>query len=109
MLSDRNKMSLEEFWKEDEYCQENNTPEGTGCDSCPGRDRICADNIRNLWGQFNSEKWYVVRKRQSYDVTIMMYGFDRDVLKEHVNGMVAPDEYEVINHGELYRRLTEAV
>lgn len=46
-----NKMSYEEFKEQDEYCRKNNTPEGPGCEGCPGELSICADNIRNIFGK----------------------------------------------------------
>lgn len=45
------KMSLKDFKEQEEYCRKNNTPEGCGCNGCPGEDTVCADNIRNLAGQ----------------------------------------------------------
>lgn len=46
-------MTLSEFKKQDDYCRENNTPKGKGCDGCPAKDKEhCADALRNLCGQF---------------------------------------------------------
>lgn len=46
-----NKMSYDEFKEQEKYCKENNTPEGPGCEGCPGEHSICADNIRNILGK----------------------------------------------------------
>lgn len=49
------KMSFEEFKKQDEYCRENNTPEGLGCEGCSGKEGVCADNIWNIIGKLEKE------------------------------------------------------
>ncbi len=46
-----NKMSIEDFDKQVQYCRENNIPEGCGCVGCPGEFSVCADNVVNLCGK----------------------------------------------------------
>ncbi len=87
---------------------ENNTPEGPGCSGCPGENSVCADNIRNIIGQWKNQRWYVVKKNTGYEVRIEMYGFDRDVVDEYRLGMEQSEKYELLNEEELYSRLTEA-
>lgn len=42
-------MKYKEFMLQDEYCKENNIPEGAGCANCPAKDQEhCADALRNL-------------------------------------------------------------
>lgn len=41
-------MLLIDYIEQDKYCRENNTPEGPGCDECPGKDADeCADFIKS--------------------------------------------------------------
>lgn len=41
-------MTLKEFLEEDEFCRDNNLPEGKGCSECEGEEReYCADELRH--------------------------------------------------------------
>jgi hypothetical protein len=50
-------MNLHEFLEQDEYCFEQNTPEGLGCSMCSGsKTEYCADRLRNTAGKLVKAK-----------------------------------------------------
>jgi hypothetical protein len=54
------KMTLKEFLEQDEYCKENNHPEGCGCCGCPGEGLdFCADALTNVMDDVKLEYWDV--------------------------------------------------
>jgi hypothetical protein len=84
-----NKMSIEDFDKQAEYCRENNTPEGEGCAGCIAENQICADNIMNIHGILNEREGIpVMEKVNASNITKIGYK----------NGNV----YIGINNGPVY-------